>query len=213
MLGSISNCRWFCDSCLPQTKAVEELAKQTRKLNSIANDLQTSITKIPPIELSAKKGIQKVEKVSPSKNIDEYHFEVRVNRIPENNEASRNKRQFKDKEEVENVCSSIGCTYPIKECRRIGKFVDGRTRKLLVTFNSVWDARALVAKASEKELYKNSRVLITPGLSEADVRNEQVVLKKRRELMNSGIKKEVLRIHKFRLYQSTSSGEIEVKLD
>ena len=31
--------------------------------------------------------------------------------------------------------------------------------------------------------------------------------------MNSGIRKEDLRIHKFRLYQSTSSGEIEVKLD
>ncbi len=213
MLGRISNCRWFCDSCLPQTKAVEELAKQTRKLSSIANDLQTSITKIPPIEMSAKKGIQNVEKVSPSKNIDEYQYEVRVSGIPENNEASRIKRQFKDKEEVENVCSSIGCTYPIKECRRIGKFVDGRTRKLLVTFNSVWDARALVAKASEKELYKNSHVLITPGLSEADVRKEQVVLKKRWELMNSGIRKEDLRIHKFRLYQSTSTGEIEVKLD
>ena len=98
-----------------------------------------------------KKGIQKVEKVSPSKNIDEYQYEVRVSGIPENKEASRIKRQFEDKE-VENVCSSIGCTYPIKECRRIGKFVDGRTRKLLVTFNSVWDARALVAKASEKEL-------------------------------------------------------------
>ena len=213
VLGRISNCRWFCDSCLPQTKAVEELAKQPRKLSSIVNDLQTSITKIPPIELSDKKGIQNVEKVSPSKNIDEYQYEVRVSGIPENNEASRIKRQFKDKEEVENVCSSIGCTYPIKECRRIGKFVDGRTRKLLVTFDSVCDARALVAKASEKDLYKNSRVLITPGLSEADVRKEQVVLKKRWELMNSGIRKEDLRIHKFRLYQSTSSGEIEVKLD
>ena len=203
VLGRISNCRWFCDSCLPQTKAVEELAKQTRKLSSNANDLQTSITKNPPFELSAKKGIQNVEKLSPSKKIDEYQYEVRVSGIPENNEASRIKRQFKDEEEVENVCSSIGYTYPIKECRRIGKFVDGRTRKLIVTFNSVWDARALVAKASEKELYKNSRVLITPGLSEADVRKEQVVLKKRWELMNSGIRTEDLRIHKFRLYQST----------
>ena len=213
VLGRISNCRWFCDSCFPQTKAVEELAKQTRKPGSIANDLQTSITKILPTELSAKKGTQNVEKLSPSKNIDEYQYEVRVSGIPENNEASRIKRQFKDKEEVENVCSSIGCTYPIKECRRIGKFVDSRTRKKLVTFNSVWDARALVAKASEKELYKNSCVLITPGLSEADVKKEQVVLKKRWQLMNSGIRKENLRIHKFRLYQSTSSGEIEVKLD
>ena len=173
VIGRISNCGWFCDSRLPQTKAVEDTAKQTRKLSSIANDLQTSITKFPPIELSAKKGIQNVEKLSPSKNIDEY--EVRVTGIPENNEASRIKRQFKDKEEVENVCSSIGCTYPIKECRRIGKFVDGRTRKLLVIFNSDWDAKALVAKTSEKELYKNSSVLITHGLSEADVRKEQVV--------------------------------------
>ena len=210
VLGRISNCRWFCDSCLPQTKAVEEVAKRTRKLSSIANDLQNSITKIPPIELSAKKGIQNVEKVSPSKNIYEYQYEVRVSGIPENNEASRIKRQSKDKEVVENVCSSIGCTYPIKECRRIGKFVDGRTRKLLVTFN---DSRALVAKASEKELYKPSRVLIKPGLSEADMRKEQVVLKKRWDLMNSRKRKEDLRIHKFRLYQSTSSGEIEVKLD
>ena len=192
VLGRISNCRWFCDSCLPQTKAVEELAKQTRKLSSIANDLQTSITKIPPIELSAQKGIQNAEKVSPSKNIDEYQYGVRVSGIPENNEASQIKRQFKDKEEVKNVCSSIGCTYPIMEFRRIGKFVDGRTRKPLVIFNSVWDARALVAKASEKKLYKNSRVLITPGLSEADVRKEQVVLKKRWELLSSGIRKEDL---------------------
>ena len=73
--------------------------------------------------------------------------------------------------------------------------------------------RSLVAKACEKELNKNSRVLITPGLSEADVRKEQVVLKKRWELMKSGIRKEDLRIHKFRFYQSTSLGEIEVKLD
>ena len=108
VLGRMSNCRWFCDSCLPQTKAVEELAKQTRKLSSITNDLQTFITKNPPIELSAKKGIQKVEKVCPSKNTDEYQYEVRVSGIPENNETSRIKRQFKDKEEVENVCSSIG---------------------------------------------------------------------------------------------------------
>ena len=111
VLGRIANCRWFCDSCLPQTEAVEELAKQTRKLSSIANDLQISTTKIPPIELSAKKGIQNVENVSPSKNIDEYQYEVRVSGIPENNEACRIKRQFKDKGEVEIVCSSIGCTY------------------------------------------------------------------------------------------------------
>ena len=59
-------------------------------------------------------------------------------------------RQLHDKSEVENVLDDLNCSGNVIETQRLRKFDKNRTRNLLVTFESVWDARKVIAKAIEK---------------------------------------------------------------
>ena len=67
-------------------------------------------------------------------------------------------RQLHDKSEVENVLDDLNCSGNVIETQRLGKIDKNRTRNLLVTFGSVWDARKGMQVISPKNLVESFRL-------------------------------------------------------
>ena len=130
-----------------------------------------------------------------------YHYKIRISGIEEVDSKFFIDRQLHDKSKVENVLDDLNCSGSVIETQRLGKFDKNRTRNLLVTFGSVWDARKVIEKAIEKKYFLNKRVLITPELSPKDLLLERQLLAKRYELTRSGIDRSRLKIKNMRLYK------------
>ena len=87
--------------------------------------------------------------------------------------------------------------------------IEGRTRKILVTLNSPWEARLLVHKAVQAKLYVTNNVLFMPALPKEDLGIEQkVLLRKRCDQNSKGIAKDCLKIKNLKQYKDGN----EVKL-
>ena len=76
----------------------------------------------------------------------------------------------------------------INDCARVGKFVENSPthRKLIVRFNSVWHVRKIIANA-HKLKDNPDKIFISPDLSDNDRIIEKNLLKKRWELIQSGV--------------------------
>ena len=135
-----------------------------------------------------------------------YHYKIRVSGIKEMESKFFIDRQLHDKSEVENILGDLNCTGNVIETQRLGKFDKNRTRNLLVTFGSVWDARKVIAKAIEKKYFLNKRVLITPELSPKDLLLERRWLAKPYELIRTGIDRS--RLKKLELYKDDELVEM-----
>ena len=127
--------------------------------------------------------------------------QLKVIGVPENDKKSIVDRQLTDKSSVDTIAKDLGLTqHKIVECRRLGKYDKEKCRPLLVTFNSVWDARLCRSKAIQHNVYKERNVLILPELSAADKIIEKKILKKRFELLQSNTDRKRLKIRNLKLY-------------
>ena len=89
-----------------------------------------------------------------------------------------NERALFDKASIETISVDLGTEVIIEDCRRLGNFIPGKSRTVLVTFSIIWDARKLRSKAIEQQLYRHKGVLIVPELSYEDRQVEKKILKK-----------------------------------
>ena len=51
-----------------------------------------------------------------------------------------NDRALFDKASIETISADRGTEVIIEHCRRLGKFIPGKSRTVLVTFSNIWDA-------------------------------------------------------------------------
>ena len=91
---------------------------------------------------------------------------------------------------------------PNHQTMRLGKFAEDKKRPILVTFNSVWDARICLTKDIENKLFETNQILIVRALSGEEQDIEKAILKKRFELVQSGIDKPQLKIRNLKLYNN-----------
>ena len=56
------------------------------------------------------------------------------------------------KASIETISADLGTEIIIEDCRRLGKFIPGKSRTVLVTFSNIWNARKLRSKAIEQQL-------------------------------------------------------------
>lgn len=116
---------------------------------------------------------------------------------------ARMKRVLSD---IETVCKSVKLISPdfsqhqIKDCFRLGKYSESlkRPRPLLVKLNSVSDVVAILSKRTS--LPSSSNVYIKPDLSASERKQELVLLKERRVLMNAGIERKLIKLRGNKLY-------------
>ena len=81
----------------------------------------------------------------------------------------------------------------INDCQRMGKHKENSNRKLLVTLNSVWSVRKILANSYKLKDFKD-KVFLSPGLSPIDTQIEQQLLKKRFELIEDGNDRKSIKI-------------------
>ena len=89
----------------------------------------------------------------------------------------------------------------IKDIRRLGKKVPIKTRPrtLLITLVNPWDVRKVLAKGPLLKSYRPHTLFMNRGLTLEESETEQAILKKRRELISSGVKPEKLKIRNLQL--------------
>ena len=141
--------------------------------------------------------------------IHDYKCQVRISGIEETPENTASKQMIKDQVQIEEVLEKIDCSFPIKGVRRMGRYYPGRKRKVLITFQSPWEARLVIAKAIENNLFQEHKVLITPGLSKEDALREKTLLQKRYDMIQNGTDSKTLKIRKLKLYQNGKEVQIE----
>ena len=214
-LSSSENFSYFCDSCVSKKSAFDD-STENAKLDELRKDIKTIVEnvieeKLPnKIPISTKKPKTRDRHVLETTITEDknYHYKIRISGIEEMDSKFFIDRQLHDKSEVENVLDDLNCSGNVIETQRLGKFDKNRTRNLLVTFGSVWDARKVIAKVIEKKYFLNKRVLITPELSPKDLSLEKQLLAKRYELIRSGIDRSRLKIKKLRLYKDDELVEV-----
>ena len=111
-----------------------------------------------------------------------------------------NDRALSDKASIETISADLGTEVIIKDCRRLGKFIPGKSRTVLATLSNIWDARKLRSKAIQQQPYRHKGVLIVPELSYEDRQVEKKIFKKRFQLINQGTEKTRIRIRDLKFY-------------
>lgn len=108
----------------------------------------------------------------------------------------------------------------IKDHHRIGKINSTKNansqtvnklstnRKVILTLHNDWNPRILLQKAVEMDLYKEKGIIITRDLNATDLTKEKLILKKRWELINSGVPKHQLKIRNLKLYNNSNEVPI-----
>ena len=79
--------------------------------------------------------------------IPDFEYKSKVIGVEESISRSSLELQLEDKTSVDNVLSDLGVNCHIRDCHRLGRFSDDKTRPLLVIFNSVWDSRLCRSRA------------------------------------------------------------------
>lgn len=130
---------------------------------------------------------------------DKYLRQLKITGIPENNEKYLNDRLLKDKQIFEETVKKLGVETCIEDCKRLGRYTEGKSRPLLVTMASTWDQRLCKSKVIENDLYRQQNILFLPELS-ADKIKEKSILRKRYQLIQEGHEKSTMKIRNLKLY-------------
>ena len=140
-------------------------------------------TIVPPVSLSTQ----------PSAH--ERKFNLVIQGIAECNKGTpKHTRLSTDLNEVTSVLSSINTNISsnsIRDCFRLGKYSTNRSRPLLVKLTRSCDVHTTLSL----RLSEFPGVFIKPDLSPKDRHTESLLLKERRNLINSGVDRRPIRLN------------------
>jgi len=148
--------------------------------------------------------IVKSPKIYDAKNHNSsLKFQLRIAGIKEAEEGQKYlDRQQHDIQNVEMILTHINRgNCKITDCFRLGKYKkeSKRPRYVLVTFSSVWD-RNMVLQSSKLLSNFQAKVFISPALNTQEMEIEKALLKKRYELISSGVNREQIKIKNLKLF-------------
>jgi len=145
------------------------------------------------------------------KNNEMIKYKVKICGIPEApSDLKHGERQEYEKSSINKIFEFIQLNnITLTDSFRLGKFNkdNKRPRSIIATVSSVWDRNKILQNAFLLKDYSPS-TFISPALSQADRILEKKILKKRFELINSGVDKKELKIRNLKLYK----GKEEVLL-
>ena len=120
--------------------------------------------------------------------------------LPESSEDNVYKRKTDDIKKVKNIALKLGFEeLRINGVIRAGKYDPDKDRTLIVELTSRTDAELLVSKAILDKFGTKNNVYISPDLTREERLEERKVLKKRRELINTGTDKNSIKIRNLKL--------------
>ena len=149
--------------------------------------------------------------IKKEKGVDNIKQSFRIQGIPEDHNKTKAENLVPTTDEVNEILSEIGVRPEVKELKRLGEFKRERKkpRTLLVTVANEHEARLALAKSIEhrEELAKRN-VYLLPALSKEDALKENLILKKRRELLTEGVPRDKLKIRNLELFNDGAKVEI-----
>ena len=162
-------------------------------------------------ETSKTNASHKVGKGKLNHNISQ---SLRIQGVREDPSKSKGENLVPTNAEVNGILDTMGVKTSIVELRRLGMFNAERKkpRTLLVTLPNEHEARLTLAKSHEhREMLKQKAVSKLPALSKEDALKENLILKKRRELLDEGVPAEKLKIRNLELFIERQKLEIKTE--
>ena len=227
-LGKIKGLFWKCDACVDNVVTaaedqLQQLIQETKAnvsffdvmKNELLNEIKVikqSMTtfqekmnlKRESVHVQNTKNRPETEPTASKKPADDnkHLTQLKFIGVAESPEKYNLNQKLNDKEAVDEILADIGLNAKSSDCMRLGKFAEHKKRPILVTFNSVWDARICLSKAIENKFFETNRILIVRALSRDEQEIEKAILKKRFELVQSGIDRSQLKIRNLKLYNN-----------
>ena len=139
---------------------------------------------------------------NPTKVLDQNRkFNIIVYGVAEQSEGTsrflRNQNDFKSVSSVvSDIESDSNHSSSIRECRRLGKYVNTKTRPILVTLNSTGDVSNILSHSRRSK----PPVSIRPDLSPNDRKINAILLHERWKLIQSGRNRNSIKVRNSTLY-------------
>ena len=195
---------------------VQRLASNESKFEEIKEVVINKLESAMPVQASgpsAQYQAQKEPALPQQKAVSQSILcQIRIDGFPEATTSSPenpdNTTSIVNQEsaKVKEVLDFLDERPTIVDARRLGKFKPSfkekrtRPRSTLLTVANVWEAKQILVKASLLRGFTKSKAFLSPSLSQEDIIKERKVLKKRRELINSGVQAKSLKIKNFQLF-------------
>ena len=137
---------------------------------------------------------------------------IRVRGVLESTSKLARERNEHDMKEISDLMtfSSIECE--ITEIKRIGPYQEGRARTIVFTFANKFHRRLILLSISKLKEY-NKLIFVSKELNAEEAKQERLILKKRREMIEAGILRKELKIRDLKLYKKDGDDWVEVKND
>ena len=200
-LGSVKGLMWRCEPCIIEShnrnneapllfqKKFEEISKQLNEVKDQLTEMKTEKETVVTPNNVVQQSMSEVTKKS-----------IRVSGLPESSEDNVYKRKTDDIKKVKNIALKLGFEeLRINGVIRAGKYDPDKDRTLIVELTSRTDAELLVSKAILDKFGTKNNVYISPDLTREERLEERKVLKKRRELINTGTDKNSIKIRNLKL--------------
>ena len=185
------------------TNVIEDI----KPLHSGVAAINTAVAKLKHDPTNTHASIKQVSNsVHKQNNRD---MQIRIDGIFEDTEKTRAENTEEENSKVIDILKHLKVNPTISNIERIGKFrkETKRPRTLPVTLQQAWDVRLILSRAkSLKDL--DQKIYISKSLSTEELIIENELLKKRREMINSGIEASKLRIRSLKLYHEENLIEI-----
>ena len=222
------NVAFMCNDCVGNSSA-EVLDTAKAMMNEII-EMKTVLGDVKQAVQTVQTGTNAEHQAKLYSNVlkskSEYSRELRFSGIPEHkiekvitNKAESRREIFEHEEhQLGAAIKALGVeTKEISSFRRLGPFDPDkpRPRPLLVKFTQEYFAEKILARAAALKHYEPKykeqtySVFVSKSLNADEQKAEQKLLKKRSELLNSGVESKDLKIRKGLLY----CKDVEVKLD
>lgn len=236
VIKTIRNLHWCCNECNVNKNNANTLQENN---DTRINELLTKVTKVEEIcktlknEVAyIKNAIDEQNKQSMTKTINntklhetgsinnnhkpyheyEYKSQIRLYGLTEQTGNNVSDRMEKEFEAINKILAFLKLErIQILNLQRIGSFYQDRCRTLVISLNSIWDARLILAAANNLFNYEIKGLFLRPNLSISDLRIEKIILKKRWELIKSGVPKKSLKIKGLKLYRDDNEISVDLK--
>ena len=195
------NALLLCNDCVARKqrdRIIESAAKiQQPKDDKQLKSLQTEVTEINKAISELKKSFVKqpipkqthmgAEHPTPKKTKEaEIPEGIRVRGVPESTSKLARERKEHDMKEISDLMTFLSTECEITETKRIGPYQEGRARTIVFTVANKFHRRLILLSISKFKEY-NKIVILSRELNAEEAKQERLILRKRREIIEAGI--------------------------
>ena len=215
VMGRVSGCLWICSSCRDNDAFKSEVKSNSllaiKELKISVNSVQNSLTEIktklePAREINKPKDIE-TDLVKDNKLPPNAPFQLKIDNLAEANveQVSPGNRASAilnhEMDAVNEVLTHLEESPQIMDIKRLGKFVRNkeRPRAVILTLSSAWDVRKILSKAPKMKNF-HKPIFINRMLSPEEKLIENRILQIRRDLLNQGTERSLIKIRDLKLF-------------